>query len=172
MHSKSDSLRKERCSNWDLFALSPPARRSCSVLPGWTGAFCTSGVSSTVAWKVPLLFLFLVEQHRKQGKKMKIQTYPALLTIFGLLFVNWTWFFLPSVSYICVIMELLLVVAFLANIAGSGRSPMNLRMTTHTTREACSGRKHSQKLPREPMASCHFFLFRREHLFLLRGSSC
>jgi len=91
---------------------------------------------------------------------MKIQTYPIPLTILGLSFLNWTWFFLPSVSYICVITELLLVVAFLANIAGSGRSPMNLRMITHTTREACSGRKHGQKLPREPMASCHFFLFR------------
>lgn len=90
---------------------------------------------------------------------MKIQTYHAPLTIFGLSFLNWTWFFLPRVSCICVIMELLLVVAFLANIAGSGRSPMNLRMITHTTREACSGRKHSQKLPREPVASCSFFLY-------------
>jgi len=29
MHSKNDSLRKERCSNGDGFVLSPSARRSC-----------------------------------------------------------------------------------------------------------------------------------------------
>lgn len=66
---------------------------------------------------------------------MKIQIQLDQLTVSGL-FLNWTWFFLPSVSYICVIIEPLL--AFLANIVGSGRSPMNLRMITHTTREACS----------------------------------
>lgn len=84
----------------------------------------------------------------------------------GLSLLNWTWFFLPSVSYICVIMELFLV-TFLANIAGSGRSPMNLRIITQTTREACSDRKQSQTVSRELKASCHFFLFRLDHFLLL-----
>lgn len=155
-------MEKGKIVKWRCFCFAPLARRSCVVLLGPTPhPFAILLFQVQEHAKVPQLFC-LSRTAQKPGKAYENKL--GHLTISGLSFLNWTWFFLPSVSYICVIIEPLLV-AFLANIVGSGRSPMNLRMITHTTREACRERRHSQTLPSAQKASHYFFL-------LLPSSSC
>lgn len=68
MYSKNDSLRTETCLNWKCFCF---VSSCCSVLPGLTGPFYTSSISSTVARKGFFAFLTLgrTAQKLKQGNE-------------------------------------------------------------------------------------------------------